>query len=337
MLYFVSDYSEGATPEILKALGETNYEQSVGYGLDAHCEHARELIKNQIGRQDADVHFLVGGTQTNTTAISAFLRPHQAVISPLDGHICVHETGAIESTGHKIIAVSSPDGKLYSKEVERQMAIHADEHFVMPKMLYISNATEWGTVYTKDELLALRKVCDTYGLYLYMDGARLAMALTSNKNDMSLKDIADICDAFYIGGTKNGALFGEALVILNPNLKEDFRFILKQKGGMLAKGRLLGVQFETLLQDDLYFKLGAHANQMADKLRRGMVEKGYTFHIDSDANLLFLVFSNQKMKALAEHVQFEWVCPMDDDHSCIRFVTSWATKEEDVDALLRLL
>ncbi len=337
MIYLISDYCEGATAEIMTALAETNAEQTVGYGLDKHCDNARELIKAEIGKQDADVHFFVGGTQTNLTAISAFLRPHQAVIAPLDGHVCVHETGAIEATGHKVIAVRATDCKLSPKTIEEQVLFHEDEHFVIPKMVYISNATELGTVYTKAELRGLRAVCDKYGLYLYIDGARLATALRSNKNDMTMAELADFADAFYIGGTKNGALFGEALVILNPDLKADFRWIIKQKGGMLAKGRLLGVQFETFFKDDLYYRLAEQANKMAEKLRKGISAKGYTFYLESDANMIFPVFSNQLMEQLEQKVYFYKICAVDADHSCIRLVTSWATTEKMVDEFLELL
>ncbi len=337
MIFLVSDYSEGATPEILEALKETNLESTVGYGLDPHCLNAAEMIKKRVNTPNADVHFFVGGTQTNLTAIAGFLRPHQAVISPETGHICVHETGAVEATGHKVIHVPSKDGKIKPEQITEQLRIHEDEHWVMPKMVYITNSTDLGTVYTKSELQAISKTCKENDLYLYLDGARLASALTCSKNDLTIEDIAEYTDAFYLGGTKNGMLFGEALVITNNNLKEDFRWILKQKGGMLAKGRLLGVQFETILKDDLYFKLGQHANNMADKLRRAIADKGYTFYTDSPTNIIFPILPNDLVEKLSKHVEFEKYFPIGEDKYCIRFVTSWATKEDTIDELVKLI
>ncbi|MGN0711382.1 MAG: threonine aldolase family protein [Anaerovoracaceae bacterium] len=337
MIFFMNDYSEGAHPQILKALTETNMEQTVGYGLDPHCMNAAELIKKRIGKPDAAVHFFIGGTETNYTSIAAFLRPHEAVISPARGHICVHETGAVEARGHKIITIPTENAKLNPDLIDEEMRRHEDEHWVKPKMVYISNTTELGTIYKKAELEAIRKKCDKYGLYLYLDGARLASALTSPENDLTIEDIANLTDAFYIGGTKNGALFGEALVILNPKLNEDFRWILKQSGSMLAKGRLLGVQFEEFFKDDLYFKLGQHANDMAKLLRDGIAAKGYRFLTDSPSNQLFPIFPNELVAKLEKEVAFEKEGPVGDNEYSIRFVTSWATPEEDVKKLLELI
>jgi threonine aldolase len=337
MIFLRNDYSEGAHPQIFKALSKTNMEQHIGYGEDAHCLNAAKLIKSRIGRDDVDIHFLVGGTQTNFTAISAFLRPHEAVISPSRGHICVHETGAIEACGHKIVAMPTDDAKLQAEQIDEAIEYHADEHFVKPKMVYITNCTELGTIYSKSELQEIRKRCDKYGLYLYLDGARLSSALTAPGNDLTIEDLATLTDAFYIGGTKNGALFGEALVLCNPTLKPDFRYILKQKGGMLAKGRLLGIQFEELFKDNLYYELGQHANDMAALLRNGITSKGYKFLSDSVTNQIFPIFPNEVVEMLEKYVSFESESQVDEAHRCIRFVTSWATPKEDIEKLINLL
>jgi len=337
MIFFRNDYSEGAHPKVMEALNTTNMKQTLGYGEDEYCAAAAEMIKNIIQRNDAEVHFLMAGTQTNFTAISAFLRPHEAVIAPARGHICVHETGAIEATGHKIVAMPTDDAKLRAEQIDEAVLFHCDEHMVKPKMVYITNTTELGTIYTKTELLEIRERCDKYGLYLYMDGARLASALTCEENDLTLQDIAKLVDAFYIGGTKNGALFGEALVLLNKELMPEFRYILKQKGGMLAKGRLLGVQFEALFKDNLYYDLAAHANKMAKQLREGISALGYSFIVDSPTNQIFPIFPNNMVAKLEEQCTFELERAMDETHTCIRFVTSWATPEEDVYKILQLI
>ncbi len=337
MIFLRCDYSEGAHPEVLEALIKTNMEQSVGYGEDPHCLNAAEMIKKRIGRSDVDVHFFVGGTQTNYTSITAFLRPHEAVISPARGHICVHETGAVEARGHKIVAMPTTDAKLYADQIDEAVKYHEDEHFVKPKMVYISNTTELGTIYKKSELQEIKKRCEKYGLYLYLDGARLASALTSPENDLTIEDIAELTDAFYIGATKNGALFGEALVISNPALKSDFRWILKQSGSMLAKGRLLGVQFEALFKDNLYFDMGKHANDMALLLRDGIRAMGYKFISESPSNQIFPIFPNELVEKLEKEVSFERECPVGDSEYCIRFVTSWATPKEDIEKLLEMI
>lgn len=338
MIYsFNNDYSEGAHPQILKSMMETNLTQNPGYSMDSHTAHAKALIQNEIQRSDVDIHMLVGGTQTNTIAIKAALRPHQAVICAETGHINVHETGAIEATGHKVLSAHTSDGKLTPAHIQAVLDFHTDEHMVQPKMVYISNATEVGTQYTKKELEALYTFCRQKNLYLFMDGARMGAALTSSVNDLTLADIARLTDLFYIGGTKNGALFGEALIIINPTLKEDFRFLVKQHGGMLAKGWLLGIQFESLFQNDLFYEMAAHSNQMADQLRQGIADCGYTFHWDSTTNQLFPIFPNHLIAALEKDFLFSPQTVIDADHTCIRLVTSWATTQDGVTAFLTAL
>ncbi|HIX15888.1 MAG TPA: aminotransferase class V-fold PLP-dependent enzyme [Candidatus Hungatella pullicola] len=337
MYSFNNDYSEGAHPRILQAMMEANLEQNQGYGLDSHCDTARSLIKNAIAMEDVDIHFIPGGTQTNLLAIAAALRPWQAVIATTLGHINVHETGAIEATGHKVIAMPAPDGKLKPQDVEEAVARHTDEHMVQPKMVYISNSTEIGTQYTKAELQALSRVCRQKGLYLFLDGARLSSALTSSVNDLTMAGIASFTDLFYIGGTKAGALMGEALVIVNPSLKEDFRYMIKQRGAMMAKGWLLGIQFETLFQDDLYFQLASHANAMADILRQGIGDLGFSFYSDSQTNQIFPIFSDRLIERLSQSYVFSIQERYDDSHSVIRLVTSWATKEEECHGFVNAL
>lgn len=336
MYRFTNDYSEGAHPRILEAMVRTNLEGNFGYSTDPHSKHAHELIRAAIGRTDADVHILVGGTQTNATCLCAFLRPHEAAIAAASGHICVHETGAIEATGHKCIAMpAAPGGKLTPDAVRAAVAAHPDEHMVKPKLVYVSNTTETGGVYTTAELEALRAVCDELGLYLYLDGARLSSALAAG--GASLTDLGRLCDAFYIGGTKNGALFGEAVCILNPALKTDFRYIIKQHGGMLAKGWLLGIQFEELFCDGLYFEVGEHANGLAMKLKEGISALGYAFGSDSPSNQQFPVLPNRVLDQLKNDFHWEVTSRPDADHTEIRLVTSWATKPEAVEAFLTAL
>lgn len=338
MIYsFNNDYSEGAHPRILEAMMETNLIQNDGYSLDTHSDHAKELIKKEICREDVDIHMLVGGTQTNMLGISCALRPHQAVICAETGHINVHETGAIEATGHKVLGQPTPDGKLTTADIQKALDWHTDEHMVQPKMVYISNTTEVGTQYTLAELEAISAFCKQHNLYLFLDGARLGAALTSSVNDMTMADIARLTDLFYIGGTKNGALFGEALVISHPALKEDFRFQIKQRGAMLAKGWLLGIQYEELFQNNLFYDMAAHANAMADQLRKGLTDCGYPFHWNSQSNQLFPVLPNNVMEELAKDFLFSKQRVIDENHTCIRLVTSWATKQEGVDAFLKAL
>lgn len=336
MYSFLNDYSEGASPEIMKALMESNYEQTTGYGTDEYCQEARELIKKAVGNSEVDVHFLVGGTQTNQTAISAFLRPYQAAVAAATGHINVHETGAIEATGHKVVVADSVDGKLTPDTVKQVLETHPDEHMVQPKLVYISNSTEIGTVYTKAELEALYNYCKSMDLYLFMDGARLASALMSEACDLTLEDLPKLTDAFYIGGTKNGALFGEALVIVNEALKADFRYMIKRHGGLFAKGRLLGIQFAEFFRDDLYFRNAKHANEMAILLKKGMIEKGYKFSSDSYTNLQFPIMKKADIDRLSKDFKFEVEEPGKEE-SATRFVTSWATTKEGVEEFLMAL
>ncbi|GLB24840.1 amino acid lyase [Lacrimispora xylanolytica] len=328
MYSFNNDYSEGAHPKILEAMIQANLIQNGGYGLDDHCSHARELIREEIGQIDSDIHFITGGTQTNLITIAAALRPWQAVISTDKGHINVHETGAIEATGHKVIAMPSNDGKLTPADILKALEDHTTEHMVQPKMVYISNSTEIGTQYTKAELESLHHICRQKDLYLFLDGARLGSALTSPINDVTISDIAKLTDAFYIGGTKNGALFGEALIILHKDLKQDLRFLIKQRGAMMAKGWLLGIQFEELFQNNLFYDLAAHANEMATLLRDGISSCGFSFYSDSMTNQLFPIFPDKLIEKLEKDFLFSIQERFDNNHSAIRLVTSWATKEE---------
>ena len=333
MYSFRNDYSEGAHPKVLQALTDTNLEQTCGYGLDPRCDTARDTIRRLCAAPNADVHFLVGGTQANLVVIESLLRPYEAVIGAHTSHINTHETGAIEATGHKVCSIFAPDGKLTPALVERVLDAHESEHMVLPRLVYISDTTEIGTIYTKAELKALRDCCDRHGLLLFLDGARLGSALTSPENDLPLPDLAALTDAFYIGGTKNGALFGEALVMNAPN--DHFRWHMKQRGAMLAKGRLLGIQFQALLEDGLYFDMARHANAMAFRLRDGITALGYPFPVPSPSNQQFPVLPNTVMDQLREMgYEFEMDGPVDDTHTRIRLVTSWATPETAVEEFL---
>lgn len=338
MIFFNCDYTEGAHPRILEKLMETNLEQTIGYGMDEYCKNAASLIRNSCGREDVDVHFLVGGTQTNVTVIDASLRAHQGVICASSGHINVHETGAVEACGHKCITIPSEDGKVYESQVREIFDGHyrngGDEHMVQPKMLYISNPTEWGTIYTKDELISLYELCHEFGAYLFLDGARLGYGLMCKENDLTLEDVAKYTDVFYIGGTKVGALFGEAVVISHPELKSDFRYAIKQHGGMLAKGRLLGIQFETLFQEELYYGIAKHAIDMAERIKQKLVECDVEFTVDSPTNQIFVSMPKSIIKELSKKYKFEPMGAKDDAHEIVRICTSWATKEENVLALL---
>jgi threonine aldolase len=334
MYSFKNDYSEGAHPRILNALVESNYEQVDGYGLDIYSKKAVELIKQKIGINNIDVHLLSGGTQTNLAAISSFLRPHEAAIAASTGHILVHETGAIEATGHKVISVETEDGKLNPSQIEAVLTGHPDEHMVKPRLVYISNSTEIGSIYKKHELEELSSFCRENNLYLYMDGARLGSALCSVENDLTLSDLGTLVDAFYIGGTKNGALIGEALVICRDSLKEDFRFHMKQKGALLAKGRLLGIQFLELFKDDLYFELATNANKMAGFLSEEMSKRGFSFLTHSTSNQIFPILPDTLINRLQEKYAFYVWQKVDDNNSAIRLVTSWATKSEAVEGFI---
>ena len=337
MIYFNSDYLEGAHSAIMERMMETNMMQTVGYSCDEICDSARAKVRAACNAPEADVHFLVGGTQTNTTVIAALLRPWQGVVSAVSGHINCHETGAIESTGHKVIALPTPDGKLTAKQVkdyvEWQKNDESEEHIVQPGMVYISHPTETGMLYSKAELTEIFHTCREYGLPLYIDGARLGYGLTADGNDLSLPEIAQLCDVFYIGGTKVGALFGEAVVIMNEKYKKDFRFMIKQRGGMLAKGRLLGIQFDTLFTDDLYTKIARNANDMAYQIRDIFVSNGYPLLFDSPTNQQYPIISDEELAILGKDFGYEYWERVDETHSGVRFCGSWATTQEQVDAL----
>lgn len=337
MILFHNDYSEGCHEKVLEALVRTNPEQTTGYGEDIYCARAAEKIRKYCGREDAAVHFLVGGTQANLVVIAAALRPHQGVLAADSGHINVHETGAIEASGHKVLWLPSKDGKISAGQISDYVKHHRTdlsfEHTVQPKMVYLSNPTEWGTLYSKEELWEISEACRKNGLYLFLDGARLGYGLMAKENDLAMKDLAGLCDVFYIGGTKVGALFGEAVVITNPVLGEDFRYIIKQRGAMLAKGRLLGVQFDALMEHGLYFTISAHAAGLAEKLRDCFRSLGYEFFMPPQTNQLFPILPGRVREALAEKytfIEMDWI---DENKRVCRFCTSWATKEENVDAL----
>lgn len=338
MIRFYCDYAEGAHPAILEKLVQTNFEQTEGYGTDRFCDEARARIKELCQAPEADVHFLVGGTQANLTVIAAALRPHEGVIATDTAHISGHETGAIEATGHKVLVVPNEEGKLTAGQVEALWTAHqadeSKEHTVKPGMVYISNPTELGTLYSLNELEALSAVCRSRGLLLYLDGARLGYGLAAADNTLTLPDLARLCDVFYIGGTKQGAMFGEAVVILAPRLKEDFRYLIKQRGGMLAKGRLMGIQFLTLFEDGLYLRLARHADEMADLLREGLDKAGCPLLVRSRTNLIFPVLPDQAIEKLKEQYSFSHYQRMDDSHCAVRFCTSWATRREQVEAFV---
>lgn len=339
MILFHNDYSEGCHDKVMLALIRTNTEQTPGYSEDCYCAFAAEKIRKCCGREDLAVHFLVGGTQANLTVITAALRPHQGVLCADSGHVNTHETGAIEATGHRVLGLPSVLGKINGNQVREYVKNHfADpsfEHTVQPGMVYISNPTEWGTLYSKAELEDLSQACKDCDLPLFMDGARLGYGLMADENDLSLKDLAHLCDVFYIGGTKVGALFGEAVVISNPRLASDFRYIMKQRGGMLAKGRLLGVQFEALFTDNLYFEISAHADRLATQLRDKFVDLGYEFFMPAQSNQLFPILPKKVRTYLSDMYTFIEMDRIDEDRTVCRFCTSWATKPENVDALCR--
>ncbi len=338
MIYLNCDYNEGAHENILKALWETNMTQSPGYGEDAFCQEARELIRAHC-EGDPAVHFLVGGTGANLTVISAALRPHQCVLSAQQGHINVHETGAIEAGGHKVIPLPSQDGKLTASQIREAVEGHwrdgAHEHITQPKLVYLTFPTELGAIYTKAELEEVHALCQEHRLLLYIDGARLGYGLTSRQCDVTLRDLSRLCDVFYIGGTKQGALFGEAVVIQNPAIAEDFRYIMKQKGGMMAKGRLLGIQFRELFREGLYFQMAKEANILADKLRGALGDGGYVIPVDHGTNQVFAVMPDTHLEILGKGYVYEYFERVDEKNSLVRFCTSWATQEGQIDALIR--
>lgn len=331
MYSFKSDYSEGAHPQVMEALVRTNFEQTTGYSQDDYCEQARHKIKEQLKREDVDIHFLVGGTQANLTVIASALKPYQACIAADTGHINVHETGAIEATGHKVLTIQSDDGKINSKQVQEVLDLHTDEHMVQPKMIYISNPTEVGTIYSASELKALYDFAKAHQLYLFVDGARLASALAIKENSLTLEDLAFYSDVFYIGGTKCGALFGEAVVISNEELKPDFRYMMKQRGGMLAKGRLLGLQFLALFENNLYYQIGEYENKMAARMRDVFVQHGLTFLADSPSNQLFPILKDSVIEEIGKKYEYTYMQRIDPTHSCIRLVTSFATNAKKVE------
>ena len=341
MIYFNSDYLEGAHPRIMELMSETNMVQTTGYGEDEYCDRARKLIKEACRTPDALVQFLVGGTQANMTVISAALRPHQGVLCAATGHINAHETGAVESYGHKVLSLPSEDGKITAEQVRQYVNVHrADpsfEHMVQPGMVYISHPTETGTSYSRKELTSLSETCRELGIYLFLDGARLAYGLAASDSDLDLPTIAKLCDVFYIGGTKCGALMGEAVVINHENLKKDFRYIIKQKGGMFAKGRLLGIQFIGLFENGLYEEVGRHTIRLADKLRSAIREMGIPFYNENTTNQIFIVLEDNKIAEISKEFSLGYTERVDETHSVMRICTSWATKEENVDALIAAL
>jgi threonine aldolase len=334
---FRNDYSEGAHPAILKALSATNYEQLDGYGEDIYCHSASAKIKKELNCPDADIHFVSGGTQANLLCIGAFLKPYESVIAAQTAHIEVHEAGAIEFTGHKINTYPSQNGKLSPKQIQAAVDFHYDEHMVVPRLVFISNTTELGTVYRKSELEAISNVCKKNNLLLYIDGARMGAAMASLENDLTLSDIARLADAFYIGGTKNGALIGEAVVLINPELKSHFRYNMKQKGALIAKGRIIGIQFNELFKEGLYYDLAGHANKMAMKLAAGIEAAGYKFLSTPESNQIFPIFPDELIEKLYKEFEFYIWSKFDDKNSIARLVCSWATKEDAVDAFLKEL
>ena len=340
MIYFRSDYSLGAHPKVMAALEATNMEHTDGYAEDRFSYACADMIREMIGKPDAHVHFMVGGTPANTITIASALRPYEGVISPSTGHIYVHETGSVEMHGHRVFAAPTEDGKLTPAAIEQMMLHHEDEHTVLPKMVYITHPTENGGVYTKAELTALHDCCRKHDLYFYIDGARLGTALTWPGNDVELTDLADLADAFYIGGTKLGALFGEALVILNDNIDDHFRYMIKRACALLAKGRLIAVQMQALLEggkNSLYYELARHENELAIKLAKGVTDAGYQLWIPHQTNQVFVIMPNEKIAELEKNFFFYTWCPYDDRNSVIRLVINWGSTEEEVDALLRAL
>lgn len=338
MIRFSCDYLEGMHESILRRMMETNWEQYPGYGDDPHTEHAKALLKGLCGDERAEVHLMVGGTQTNLTVIASILRPHQGVLCADTGHVNVHETGAIEATGHKVLALPSGDGKITAVQIQAAYDGHwndaTHEHMVQPGMVYISQPTENGTMYTKAELTEISRICRGCGLPLYLDGARLGYALAAEGNDLTLKDITALTDVFYLGGTKVGALMGEAVVIANPALQRDFRYLTKQRGALLAKGRFLGIQFEALLENGLYFEISRHAVDLAMRIRRGFEEAGCAVRFDSKTNQQFPILPDAMLEKLQEKYAFDFWEKADEGHTVVRVCTSWATKEENVECLL---
>lgn len=341
MLSFESDYVEGAHEQILKRLTETNFEQLSGYGNDPYCESARKKIRDACGCPDADIYFLTGGTQTNLTVIDGLLASYEGVIAAESGHVNVHEAGAIEYTGHKVLTIPQHQGKIHADELETYLRTFWEdenhEHMVYPGMVYISHPTEYGTLYSRAELENLSAICEAHQIPLYMDGARLGYGLMSLHTDVTLSDVARCCHAFYIGGTKVGALCGEAVVFPRRSAPKHFLTTVKQHGALLAKGRLLGIQFDTLFTDDLYFKISRHAVDMAEFLKKGLRECGCTFYLDSPTNQQFVLFADEDLERLKKHVTLSFWEKPDEDHTIVRLATSWATKEADILQLIKVL
>lgn len=341
MLSFENDYNVGAHKKVLEALVKTNMVQETGYGYDSFTASAKEKIKKAVGLKTAEVYFMCGGTATNATIISAFLRSYEGVISADTGHINGHEAGAIEYGGHKVLTLPHNDGKITAEALEKYMtAFNNDsnnEHTTRPGMVYISHPTEYGTIYSKKELTALSKACKKYNLPLYMDGARLGYGLASYQNDLTLNDIAKLCDVFYIGGTKVGALLGEAVVFTKKNMPKHFLAIVKQKGGLLAKGRVLGVQFDTLFTDDLYLEISKNAIDRAEELKALLRKKGYEFFKETATNQQFVILEDKKYKELKEKVAISFWEKPDENHTVVRFATSFATTKKDIKELEKLL
>lgn len=341
MIYFDQDYAEGAHPKILDRLIETNLEQAPGYGADKYSEQARKYIRKISGNDEVDVHFLSAGTQTNLTVIASALRPHQGVIAADSGHIQNLETGAIEAVGHKILLLPADEGKITAKQVadmcETYWNNEGNTHKVQPGMLHLAHPTELGTLYTKEELKALYDVSKKYDLKFFIDGARLGYGLVAEETDLTMKDITELTDVFYLGGTKIGALLGEAVVIKDPDLKRDFRSIMKQKGALLAKGRLLGIQFEVLFEDNLYFEISKHAVQQAMRIKKALVEKGVEIKYKNQTNQLFPILSNEMIDHLDENFKFLIMNREDENHQLVRICTSWATTEENVSKFIQAI
>lgn len=337
MLSFLNDYSEGGHPKVMEDLMKTNGESTVGYGFDPYCDKAREIISKKLKQENTETWFFAGGTLTNLTVIAHVLKPHQAVITAFTGHINVHETGAIEATGHKVLGLPSEDGKLTPKMIEDCLAYHEDFFFVEPKMIYISNTTEVGTIYTKKELMNLKACCEKNGLYLFMDGARLAYAFGAKENDITWEDLGKYTDVLFIGGTKCGAMFGEAVAIIHDDLKKDFKYSIKQRGGLFAKGRLIGVQFISLLQENLYEEIGRKANEAAIVLRDGLRELGFTSPYDSPSNQQFVLMTQEEFEKISSVVLCGAEGKWRDRRCRIRFVTGWKnTVEEAKEAIEKI-
>ncbi|AZA57488.1 threonine aldolase family protein [Chryseobacterium shandongense] len=334
---FKNDYSEGCHPNILTALLNHNSDQQAGYGEDQYSLEAKNLIRQKI-KSDSDIYFVSGGTQANLLVISSILKPYQCVISAATGHILNNETGAIEATGHKILSIDKEDGKLTPEDIIPVLENHKNiPHQVMPKLVYVSNSTELGTVYTLTELEKLSTFCKENHLYIFMDGARMGHGLTAEISDLTLEKVAQLTDVFYLGGTKNGALIGEAIVINNNELRQDFAFNIKQRGALLAKGRLLGIQFLELMKEDLYFELAAHANRQAMKIKKALKERGVKFLSDTYTNQIFPILSNSLIEKLSEKFEFYVWKKIDDDFSAIRIITSWNTADEPVDEFIEII